>query len=399
MLILSAVSTTLKALYVSTIFFSMIITAIPAFFCYRDKLRNRSSLLFIFSGIVSIIVNLSDALYAIVNGNPSQSSFNFFLNLVYLSMNPVLSYLWLMLVVETTKEKNNPLQVEDKIVYVIFAIPVIATMALSFIPNMTFYIDNLGYYNRGPLHIVVAIQGMVYAVLACAYAVVKSISTKSVYQKKINVVLACTISLPIIGVIIQLIDINIPSASIGGSLVFLLLYINEMRYRYSLDELTGLYQKMKLDDEYRTFKFKPKNNYFFLMIDLDHLKFINDTFGRQVGDKAILAIASSLQSFGEKELFPARIGGDEFAAIVTLDHAKKIDQIITDIRDKVEVHSSTLPISVPISIGYAPLVKDKERIEEVIEKVEKTVYQEKQSKNIVPKRRKEDIIKDPIQSK
>jgi diguanylate cyclase len=52
------------------------------------------------------------------------------------------------------------------------------------------------------------------------------------------------------------------------------------------------------------------------MVDLDHLKHINDAFGHAAGDHAIRLAAAAVLSGVEGEGDVARVGGDEFAVIV-----------------------------------------------------------------------------------
>jgi diguanylate cyclase (GGDEF)-like protein len=53
-----------------------------------------------------------------------------------------------------------------------------------------------------------------------------------------------------------------------------------------------------------------------MMLDLDHLKAINDQFGHEVGNEAIRRVARHLQSQLREVDFAARYGGDEFAVLV-----------------------------------------------------------------------------------
>ena len=55
----------------------------------------------------------------------------------------------------------------------------------------------------------------------------------------------------------------------------------------------------------------------FLIIDVDKFKLVNDNFGHEVGDLVLKKVAKLLQESFRATDYPARIGGDEFAVILT----------------------------------------------------------------------------------
>ena len=92
-----------------------------------------------------------------------------------------------------------------------------------------------------------------------------------------------------------------------------LLYFKE---RSELDLLTGLYNRMSFES-YVSQKLEEKEAGYFLMIDVDNFKGINDLYGHLAGDIVLERTAGLL-----REVFPAtsvigRMGGDEFAVHVS----------------------------------------------------------------------------------
>ena len=74
----------------------------------------------------------------------------------------------------------------------------------------------------------------------------------------------------------------------------------------------------------------------FLMMDLDNLKFVNDTFGHEYGDKYIRAAADALKTLSSKKGVVARLSGDEFIAFIYGGKSKD------DIRAVIEEFKETL---------------------------------------------------------
>ena len=91
-----------------------------------------------------------------------------------------------------------------------------------------------------------------------------------------------------------------------------------------------------------------------IIYDINGLKYINDNYGHETGDKTIIAIANVLKdTFDEETIF--RIGGDEFVILLT-DNDKDITlQIFDSVVEKLEEFNkkNELPISISVSKGIA----------------------------------------------
>ena len=86
-----------------------------------------------------------------------------------------------------------------------------------------------------------------------------------------------------------------------------------------LDSLTGLYNRRsgerRLTEEISR-SFRKAHPLTILLLDLDNLKVINDTFGHPVGDQAIKQFAENLQKASRGSDVSIRLGGDEFMVIL-----------------------------------------------------------------------------------
>jgi diguanylate cyclase (GGDEF)-like protein/PAS domain S-box-containing protein len=94
-------------------------------------------------------------------------------------------------------------------------------------------------------------------------------------------------------------------------------------------------------------------------MDLDRFKTINDSLGHSVGDKLLKVFASRLKHVLSKDDFIARIGGDEFIAIV--NHGRKMQlslvgqRILDSFKDPIVIEGHSLNISTSIGISLYPL--------------------------------------------
>lgn len=88
-----------------------------------------------------------------------------------------------------------------------------------------------------------------------------------------------------------------------------------LREAASTDHLTGLPNRRYLDDKLSAHLATP-DPLCFAMIDLDHFKAVNDTWGHSVGDNVLRGLGQILQQNTKGKDFAARVGGEEFALVL-----------------------------------------------------------------------------------
>ena len=131
-------------------------------------------------------------------------------------------------------------------------------------------------------------------------------------------------------------EISISSVD-GGGLVQVVRDITErkkfeetLRNSSLKDDLTGLFNRrglLKQAAPYFDFARRQKETLLLLFIDLDGMKRINDEFGHNEGDNALISTAAILnRSFRSSDVI-ARLGGDEFTVLVTDLNASKEEAI------------------------------------------------------------------------
>jgi diguanylate cyclase (GGDEF)-like protein len=151
------------------------------------------------------------------------------------------------------------------------------------------------------------------------------------------------------------------------------------------DDLTGLYNRRRffvLTEQYLKVAVRTKKRLLLLFIDMDDLKWINDNYGHNEGDQALVEFAKILkQTFRESDII-ARIGGDEFVVLfASMDENSKalLTRLHENLKDYNDQRSKRYPLS--ISVGNAEFDPDSPvSIDELLSEADASMYAQKRKK-------------------
>jgi len=151
------------------------------------------------------------------------------------------------------------------------------------------------------------------------------------------------------------------------------------------DALTGLLNRRAFDqklNEYIEIHQQNNDDLCLLILDIDHFKQVNDTFGHQMGDNVLRYTANLMKQHITEYHCAARYGGEEMAIIMPNTPLNKAMEIAEKIRASLAQHPLKLKGSkksigkVTISIGVSSF-KINDSIESLIERADKAMYQAK----------------------
>lgn len=114
-----------------------------------------------------------------------------------------------------------------------------------------------------------------------------------------------------------------------------------------------------------------------VLFDLDHFKSINDRFGHQQGDRVLIDFCEVVRKTLPKEAYFARLGGEEFAAVLPLDECQAL-ALCEQIRIRTQL-SQPNAISYSVSIGLATSNKLEQRYSVLMARADKALYRAKAS--------------------
>lgn len=164
---------------------------------------------------------------------------------------------------------------------------------------------------------------------------------------------------------------------------------NEIDHLMNIDELTGLVVKRRFDEELNRFvavSKKQDGSLAMLMMDMDGIKQINDTYGHAFGAYAISETGRIVKRLVGNKGLASRFGGDEF--MVFLPHAclEKARCVGEEIRGSVEAHSfikDGIILKPTICIGISAL-KPGDTLETLLKRADEALYQSKRGgRNLV----------------
>lgn len=153
--------------------------------------------------------------------------------------------------------------------------------------------------------------------------------------------------------------------------------LNDIECISYLDSLTTLNNRRSF---YQTLEEldKSKSQFHIVFFDMNGLKLINDSFGHNYGDEALIKIADILKQYSNIQTIPFRLGGDEFTIIYKGNIKDDVETLCANIKHTLSKQTvNGLPLST--SYGYA-FHNSLKSINETIQLAEKHMYQYKITK-------------------
>ena len=159
----------------------------------------------------------------------------------------------------------------------------------------------------------------------------------------------------------------------------------ELKTASRVDGLTGLYNRrywQERFDEMHKLCVRREKPSTALMLDIDHFKRINDTYGHQAGDKVIKMLAALIKRCVRETDLAGRYGGEEFAIILndsSVEDAKIVAERIRQLAQRLVVEHEGESISFTVSLGLAQFTPDFKGALAWLESADQALYEAKEN--------------------
>lgn len=341
--------------------------------CLQDKIFINMVKITMFLLMVDIFSRFDGQAYNFFPLANHTANFTIFL------LSPILPSLWMFYVyLQVYKEENS-----KKILFPLVAVNVINAVIISVSEHYgwVYYIDSENIYHRGPLFLIPASITFFLIVLAFLFII---FNYKKIEKKHVLPLMLFALP-PFLSVILQIFFYGIPLMLNSVVLSLLLLFFNVQNNSLNTDYLTGINNRKKLD-EHLDLKVRACNGYksfSAIMIDIDNFKEINDTYGHDMGDKALQVSAKLLSSCLRSSDFIARFGGDEFFIVLGTSAPTDLDDIISRINQCVLNYNNSgeQPYKLEFSMGFSSYDwKRGMKVQEFQKEIDLLMYKNKQMK-------------------
>lgn len=134
----------------------------------------------------------------------------------------------------------------------------------------------------------------------------------------------------------------------------------ELEHRANHDPLTGVLNRAAIIE--RVNRAFVSDHLALIVLDIDHFKRVNDSFGHPVGDKVILGVVACLQSVVPPTAQIGRVGGEEFTVVLPRQGVAASEQVAQNLRQAIEHHPFGLPdasnVTASFGVCWAPAGSD-----------------------------------------
>ena len=240
-----------------------------------------------------------------------------------------------------------------------------------------------GLYQRGDYY-------LIYSIIHIIFITIGSIHILSQRTDSISVDERTSLAMFCVPIIFAFVFQNLAEGtyiiSLGFCLSLLFVFVNIQSTRIFNDALTGLNNKRKLEVYFkkRLSYTNEKNPFYYFMIDVNYFKTINDNYGHDEGDRALVLISDAIKKTANQyKCFAARFGGDEFVMITgdangisPKDIKRALDRNLMEIGKVAKV-----PYILSLSSGYSKCVNKSATQKDLMQRADKMLYLDKERKH------------------
>jgi len=156
--------------------------------------------------------------------------------------------------------------------------------------------------------------------------------------------------------------------------------LKSLDYMAARDPMTGIYNRRRFFDLAQNM-LDAQDNIFAVMIDIDKFKLVNDNYGHPFGDIVIKSVVNTVSSKLPSDAIFGRLGGEEFAILISAPTLDDVKNKIEEIRESVEALEESCEgkiVKFTISNGISKKKSD-DTLDEILKRADEALYEAKET--------------------
>lgn len=308
-----------------------------------------------------------------------------FLNFIFVYIAANLGFVWFWYFV-LSFVSDKLYTTKHQIISAIPAFILIITAFISMKTGWIFSVDETNTYVRGPLYALNFLGSYSYIFVTTIWTVVLIVRAQNRHERRLYWSVLSYGIYPILTGVIQAFNGALEIESFGITLTIVSAYLSLQEEKITVDALTQLNNRYRLEsyltEKARSFADGQYNNnsLFYVMLDVNKFKQINDKFGHLEGDHALKNVARVLSEMANThQYFLARYGGDEFSIVCERYSIKEVEELCDEIKTAVRENNDNPLYELSVSAGCAKYEGKEMYLSDLIELADKRLYEDKKT--------------------
>lgn len=243
-----------------------------------------------------------------------------------------------------------------------------------------YWLDETGYH-RGSFYWLHLVVNYGYVTVTGLRAMVKYFSKQHYAKKPRYFSLVGFMIFPLLFSVPQILFKGlVPMACVGHTISIVIAFQSNQAFLISTDELTGLNNRNRLAHYLSDQMREGGQNLCLMFLDVDRFKLINDTYGHNVGDRALIRISEALKAAVPRRMLLARYSGDEFIVCGTVEDEREAQAVVDSIHKtlrKMNEEKPLFPMELTLSVGQCMYSSEINSIPDFIAAADRAMYRNK----------------------
>jgi len=318
---------------------------------------------------------------------PHARAANIFIETWYYFFNGFMPFMWLVYTEITLSNDKKRARRRIRLLATLL-VAYVGVLIWNLWSGWVFEISQQNIYRRGTGYAISAVIAYTYLSYTTVHALIKVAKNRWSSERRQYFMMAAFIIPPMIGGIIQMLYFGVNYIWISTVISAVLFYIDMLNRQISTEELTGLNNRRELN-KFLIREIRDNSHaktLALVMMDIDHFKDVNDTYGHYYGDCVLVTVSDILKkSCNNTSAFLSRIGGDEFCIVCSMDDSDGVEGLIARIQYNIVTWNASHRdmVQISLSIGYSVWDPEKDQnFETLYRRADQNMYRAKRSKKL-----------------